>query len=161
MVRRLGIALAALLAAVLTIRASNGLLAAPTPGAEAEIRAVLAMQTEAWNRGDIDGFMMGYWKSDETMFVSAKGVTRGWREVLERYRRAYPDQKAMGRLSFSNLEIHVLCADAAYAIGEFHLQREKDQPSGVFTLSFKKFQEGWRIIADHTTQFPPPGDTKR
>jgi ketosteroid isomerase-like protein len=94
------------------------------------------------------------------MFVSAKGVTRGWREVLERYRRAYPDQKAMGRLSFSNLEIHVLCADAAYAIGEFHLQREKDQPSGVFTLSFKKFQEGWRIIADHTTQFSPPGDAE-
>lgn len=124
--------------------------------AEAQIRAVLDMQSAAWNRGDIDTFMTGYWKSEETEFVGASGITRGWRAVLERYRRNYPDPKAMGRLTFSNLELHVVCRDSAFVIGEFKLEREKDQPTGVFTLDFRKFTEGWRIVADHTTGYPAP-----
>ena len=124
--------------------------------AEAQIRAVLDMQSAAWNRGDIDTFMTGYWKSEETEFVGASGITRGWRAVLERYRRNHPDPKAMGRLTFSNLELHVVCRDSAFVIGEFKLEREKDQPTGVFTLDFRKFTEGWRIVADHTTGYPAP-----
>ena len=124
--------------------------------AEAQIRAVLDVQSAAWNRGDIDTFMTGYWKSEETEFVGASGITRGWQAVLERYRRNYPDPKAMGRLTFSNLELHVVCRDSAFVIGEFKLEREKDQPTGVFTLDFRKFTEGWRIVADHTTGYPAP-----
>jgi ketosteroid isomerase-like protein len=124
--------------------------------AEGRIRAVLDMQTVAWNRGDIDTFMTGYWKSDQTEFVGASGITRGWQAVLDRYRRNYPDGKAMGRLTFSNLEVHVTCRDSAFVIGEFQLDREKDRPAGIFTLNLRKFAEGWRIVADHTTGFPVP-----
>jgi Domain of unknown function (DUF4440) len=124
--------------------------------AEGQLRSVLDMQTVAWNRGDIDTFMTGYWKSDQTEFVGASGITRGWQAVLDRYRRNYPDGKAMGRLTFSNLEVHVTCRDSAFVIGEFQLDREKDRPAGIFTLNFRKFEEGWRIVADHTTGFPAP-----
>jgi len=154
MVRRNRMTAAVLLGAALSIGASSALSGSRESTPEGEIRTLLTMQTEAWNRGDIDGFMEGYWKSDQTEFVGAKGVSRGWQALLDRYRRDYPDQKAMGHLSFANLEVHVVCADGAYAIGEFHLQRENDQPAGVFTLYFRKFPEGWRIVVDHTTAFP-------
>jgi ketosteroid isomerase-like protein len=118
---------------------------------DAQIRALLDDQTAAWNRGDVEAFMAGYWKSEETEFVGANGVSRGWQALLERYRKNYPDRKAMGQLSFLNLEIHIVCPDAAYAIGQFKLERENDRPTGFFTLNFRKFAEGWRIVADHTT----------
>ena len=121
---------------------------------QSEIHALIEMQADAWNRGDIDAFMTAYWKSDETAFVGASGITRGWQAVLDRYHKNYPDRTAMGHLTFSGLEVHVLCPDAAFAIGQFHLQREKDKPEGLFTLTFKKFPEGWRIVLDHTTAFP-------
>lgn len=119
----------------------------------AQIRAVLDTQQAAWNRGDIDAFMKYYWRSEKTLFVGANGVTRGWQAVLDRYHRTYPDRQAMGRLTFSNIEVQQDCARAAVVIGEYHLQREKDNPSGVFTLNFRKFPEGWRIVVDHTTAF--------
>ena len=122
---------------------------------QSEIHALIEMQANAWNRGDMDAFMTAYWKSDDTAFVGASGITRGWQAVLDRYHKNYPDRTAMGHLTFSDLEVHVLCPDAAFAIGQFHLQREKDKPEGVFTLTFKKFPEGWRIVLDHTTAFPP------
>ena len=123
---------------------------------EVQIRALLVDQTAAWNRGDIDGFMAGYWKSDETEFVSAEGISRGWQALLDRYKRSYPDRKAMGLLSFANLEIRVECPNSAYAVGEYHLQREKDHPAGIFTLNLRKFPEGWRVVVDHTTAFATP-----
>lgn len=121
---------------------------------EAQIRAVLDMQTAAWNRGDIDTFMTSYWKSEQTEFLGANGIAHGWQAVLDRYHHSYPDRKTMGTVSFSDLEVHVTCADAAYVVGKFHLVRESDQPSGVFSLDFRKFPEGWRIVLDHTTAFP-------
>jgi ketosteroid isomerase-like protein len=130
--------------------------AAPERSAAVQIRSVLEMQSAAWNRGDLEAFMQGYWKSEETEFIGASGITRGWQAVLDRYRRNYPDGKAMGRLSFSNLEVHIVCPDAAFAIGNFQLEREKDRPAGIFTLNFRKFKEGWRIVADHTTGFATP-----
>src|ERR1700735_1479722 len=143
------------------LSASSGarLGATQQPTAEVQIRSVLDMQTAAWNRGDLDTFMTGYWKSEETEFVGASGISRGWQAVLDRYRRNYPDAKAMGRLTFSNLEVHVVGREYAVVIGEFKLEREKDQPSGVFTLNFRKFTEGWRIVADHTTGYPAPAST--
>lgn len=121
---------------------------------ERDIRELLAEQATAWNRGDIDSFMTSYWKSDQTLFVGATGVARGWQAVLTRYHRAYPDQRAMGHLTFSNLEVHSYCSDAATVLGNYHLDRENDHPEGVFTLDLRKFPEGWRIVVDHTTAFP-------
>ena len=126
---------------------------AAEPSDEAQIRALLQAQTDAWNRGDIDAFMVGYWKSDQTAFIGANGMTRGWQGVLDRYRKSYPDRKAMGRLTFSELEVQVLCPGEALVIGQFQLERESDKPAGIFTLNFRKFPEGWRIIVDHTTGF--------
>lgn len=134
---------------------------AQTPDAETEIRALLKEQAAAWNRGDIDSFMTSYWKSDQTLFVGATGLVRGWQAVLDRYHRVYPDRKAMGQLTFSNLEVHSYCSDAALVVGNYHLERENDHPEGVFTLDLRKFPEGWRIVADHTTAFrtAPPEQT--
>jgi ketosteroid isomerase-like protein len=146
------------LVAVLSLAALSSRSAAAPPQSDdaAAILTLLNDQTAAWNRGDVEGFMNGYWNSDQTEFVSADGVSRGWRALLERYRRSYPDRKAMGHLTFSGLEVRVDCPTAAYAVGEFHLQRENDNPSGVFTLDFRKFPEGWRIVVDHTTAFAKP-----
>jgi ketosteroid isomerase-like protein len=123
-------------------------------GEESQILKLLSEQADAWNRGDIDSFMTSYWKSDETLFVGASGVARGWQSVLARYHRVYPDRKAMGHLTFSNLEVHLWCADRALALGNFHLDRDNDHPEGIFTLDLRKFPEGWRIVVDHTTAFP-------
>ncbi len=128
---------------------------------ESQIRAVLDRQVAAWNRGDVDSFMKYYWRSDKTLFVGANGVTRGWQAVLDRYHRAYPNRSAMGRLTFSDIEIEEDCPRAAVVIGEYHLHRDKDSPSGVFTLNFRKFPEGWRIVVDHTTAFPSGGAGRR
>ena len=121
--------------------------------AESQIKQLLAAQADAWNRGDIDSFMTSYWKADETAFVGATGMARGWQAVLERYHRAYPNREAMGHLTFSNIEVHQECANSAFVIGQYHLQREKDHPSGIFTLDLRKFGDGWRIVLDHTTAF--------
>ena len=121
--------------------------------AESQIRQLLAHQADAWNRGDIDAFMTSYWKSDETTFVGASGIARGWQAVLERYHRTYPNRESMGRVTFSNIEVHQECPNSAFVIGQYHLQREKDHPSGIFTLDLRKFGDGWRIVLDHTTAF--------
>jgi ketosteroid isomerase-like protein len=78
-------------------------------------------------------------------------VTRGWQGLHDRYRRTYPDRAAMGRVSFSDLEIRLLGCDAALVLGRWRLDRERDTPGGVFTLVLRKFPEGWRIIHDHTS----------
>lgn len=124
---------------------------ARSAGPQAAIRAVLDGQVAAWNRGDVDAFMQTYWKSDATTFVSSGGIVRGWQAVLDRYRRTYPDRQAMGTVAFSDLEITILSPDSALVVGHYQLQREHDKPGGVFTLVFRKFPEGWRIISDHTS----------
>ena len=128
------------------------------------IKDVLERQVAAWNRGDIPAFMDGYWKSDDLEFVNAAGIFQGWQDVLKRYQHSYRDRAAMGHLTFSGVEIHALCPDAGFVVGHFRLDRElntekggqKDHPEGVFTLIFRKFPSGWKIINDHTTQFPSP-----
>ena len=118
---------------------------------EKDIRKVMDDQAIAWNRGDIDTFMVGYWRSPELKFVSGDRVTRGWQQTLDNYKRSYPDKAAMGALAFSDLEITVLSKDAAFVVGSWLLKREKDTPHGKFSLLFRKFREGWRIAADHTS----------
>lgn len=116
-----------------------------------EIRKVMDAQVTAWNKGDIEGFMQGYWNSPQMTFVSGDNVTKGWQPTLERYKKSYDSKAKMGELSFSDLEITVTGKDSAVVLGRFTLIREKDKPTGMFTLNFRKFKEGWRIILDHTS----------
>ena len=119
--------------------------------ASAAIRAVIEAQRDAWNRGDLEGYMDGYERSNDTVFVSGDNITRGWETVLERYKKNYGTRKKMGVLTFSDLEINVLSSDSAVVLGSWSLKRAKDQPHGKFTLVFKRTSKGWRIIHDHTS----------
>lgn len=111
------------------------------------IRDVLDAQVAAWNRGDIDAFMEGYWKSDELVFKSGADEQRGWQATLDRYRRAYDTREKMGTLSFSELRI----GPDAVVTGRWHLRRAAGDVGGGFTLLFREFPEGWRIVRDETT----------
>jgi ketosteroid isomerase-like protein len=124
---------------------------ASTSKATADITALLTGQAAAWNRGDLDAFMQPYAKTDTLRFASGGNVTLGWQATLDGYRKTYPDQAAMGTLSFTQLEITELAADAAIAFGRWQLTRTKDAPHGLFTLTLQKTAEGWRIIQDHTS----------
>lgn len=115
------------------------------------IRAVLVAQQEAWNHGDVEAFLNGYWHSPDLTFSGTSGISRGWDGVLARYKKNYPDRTAMGQLDFSDLEFHFLGPDAALILGHWHLKREKDDLGGVFSLVWQRFPEGWRIIHDHTS----------
>ena len=126
-----------------------------TSSAGSEIKSVLRMQQDAWNRGDIDRFMNGYAHSRDTVFISEDTVRRGWETVRDRYREKYSDRAKMGLLTFSDLEIMLLSPDSAVALGRWKLQRAKDRPHGRFTLIFRRLPEGWRIVHDHTSAAPP------
>jgi uncharacterized protein (TIGR02246 family) len=130
-------------------------LPAQTAKAVGDIQSVLHAQQEAWNRGDIDGFMNGYARSASTVFISGDEARRGWETVRERYRQRYSDRTKMGALTFSEIEITVLSPDAAAVLGRWRLKRANDEPHGRFTLIFKLLPEGWRIVHDHTSTAPP------
>lgn len=131
------------------------LFAAPSEADEKAIRAVLDAQQAAWNHGDVDAFLVGYWHSNELTFSGSSGVARGWDGVLARYKKNYPDRAAMGQLDFSDLEFRFLEPDAALVLGRWHLKREKDDVGGVFTLVWQRFPDGWKIIHDHTSAVAP------
>lgn len=121
------------------------------PTTEAAIRAVLERQAFDWNRGDTEGFLTGY--APETVFVSDK-ITRGLEEVRVRYQSVYPTRASMGKLTFSDIEVHSIDASNAYVIGRFRLQRDADSggdTQGVYTLLFKRTPKGWKIVLDHTS----------
>jgi ketosteroid isomerase-like protein len=116
-----------------------------------EIVSIMNMQAADWNRGDIDAFMKGYWNSEKLVFASGDGLTRGWQPTLDRYKKSYDSRAKMGTLTFSDLEVNVISKDAAVVLGSWSLAREKDNPHGKFTLIFRKFKDGWRIVHDHTS----------
>src|SRR5438309_11390016 len=126
-------------------------LAQPNKTSQTAIRAVLDAQRDAWNRGDIEGYMNGYDRSPNTEFVGGDTITRGWQTVLERYRKNYNSLEKMGTLTFSDLEITMLSDDAALVLGRWHLKRASDEPHGTFTLLFRKTKAGWRIGHDHSS----------
>ena len=132
----------------------------PQPKAEpaeaadvATIRALLEAQTSAWNRGDLEGYMQGYWRSGELTFFSGASRTAGWEKTLQRYKRAYKSGgRQMGRLSYREIKVELLGADAAFVRGKWQLKmREGASPQGVFTLVLKRFPEGWKIVHDHSS----------
>lgn len=140
---------------VLILSTSAVSRAAPSNEGEAEIRAVMQAQQDAWNRGDLEGFMKGYARSDAIVFVSGDDVTRGWQTVYDRYKAKYSDRAKMGKLNFSELEITSLGADSALVLGRWELVRQADKPHGRFTLLFRRTPEGWRIVHDHSSAASP------
>jgi ketosteroid isomerase-like protein len=119
---------------------------------DAAVRSVLQSQVDAWNHHNLEQFMAGYWNSSDLTFVSGTTQTQGWEPTLQRYRHTYQSEgRAMGTLSFADLSVAPLGADFALVRGKFQLvMPEGKEPHGVFTLIFRKFPEGWRIIHDHT-----------
>jgi ketosteroid isomerase-like protein len=139
------------IAATLLTLAASSVRAADTTAIQSAVRAVLDQQVKDWNAGEIGKFMRGYDRSEKTRFASGGNITLGWQSVLERYQRTYSDKAAMGMLTFSDLDITVASEDTVLAFGRWHLKREKDEPSGLFTLLFRKTADGWRIVHDHTS----------
>jgi beta-aspartyl-peptidase (threonine type) len=119
------------------------------------IRSVLDDQVKAWNEGKIEEFMKGYWNSDETSFVSGGTITKGYAEVLARYKKGYDSREKMGILTFDDVQIRLMSPSSAVTTGIFRLQRANDKPWGRFTLIFEKKPEGWRIVYDHTSSASP------
>ena len=116
-----------------------------------QIKSVLIKQQDAWNRGDIEGYMQGYWKSDSLLFTSGGNFQRGWKATYEKYKKSYDTKAKMGKLDFSKLEINLLSEESVWIFGYWELKREKDNPKGVFTLVLRKFKDGWKVIHDHTS----------
>lgn len=130
---------------------------------EKQIAAVLSAQSAAWNRGDIDGFMEHYWKSDRLTFSSGGKTTRGWEKTRADYKRRYPTRDSMGRLSFSKLEVTPIGDSAALVLGRWRLQRRRDPVGGNFSLLFRRMHGRWLIVHDHTsrdTKTVPAGDVR-
>lgn len=118
---------------------------------EAQIRQLLATQTEAWNRGDLEGFMQTYWKSDSLMFIGKNGIKWGWQQTLDNYKKSYPDTTAMGKLSFDILVVKKLSPGYYYVVGKWMLKRTIGDLSGHYDLLLRKEKGRWVIVADHSS----------
>ncbi|HEY9533834.1 MAG TPA: nuclear transport factor 2 family protein [Mucilaginibacter sp.] len=112
---------------------------------------VMNTQRDAWNRGDLEGFMQGYWKSDSLMFVGKTAPTYGWQNTLNNYKRGYPDKAAMGVLTFDILKVKVLDPKNAFLFGGWHVKQTGKMLEGYYTLWFKKINGKWVIVCDHTS----------
>ena len=118
---------------------------------ETTIRQIMAKQEAAWNRGDLEAFMAGYWKSDSLRFIGSSGLTYGWQQTLDNYKKGYPDQEAMGQLKFTILSVEKLSRKSAFVVGKWHLTRSIGDLSGHYTLLWKKIKGTWVIVADHSS----------
>jgi hypothetical protein len=120
--------------------------------AENTIRQTMSAQVSAWNRGELDQYMIGYWPSDSLKFIGSRGLTYGYSTTLANYKKSYPDRAAMGILKFNLISVEILSPDAAHVVGKWALARpEKGDLSGHFTLLWRKFGEKWVIVADHSS----------
>jgi len=118
---------------------------------EKQILAILEKQTQSWNCGDLRGFMNGYWKSDSLMFIGKSGITYGWQQALDNYKKGYPDTASMGKLSFELITVKRLSEDYFFVIGKWHLSRSIGNIGGAYTLLFRKIKNQWVIITDHSS----------
>ena len=115
------------------------------------IRNTLAEQTTAWNAGDLEKFMEGYWRSDSMMFIGKSGATYGWDNTLQNYKKNYPDTAAMGKLAFELISVKRLSVMYYSVVGKWHLKRSIGDVGGAFTLIFKKIKKKWVIVQDHSS----------
>lgn len=118
---------------------------------EIEVRNLLAKQNAAWNRGDIDAFMVGYWENDSLMFIGQSGVTYGYKNTLANYKKNYPDTTVMGKLAFTLIHVKQLSPEYFHVTGKYYLTRTIGDASGHFTLVFRKIDGRWMIISDHSS----------
>ena len=129
-------------------------VAVQDPGiAKENIRKIMQAQSECWSQGNLECFMQDYWKSDSLLFVGKNGLTYGWQKTLDNYKKSYPDPAAMGQLTFDLKELRQLSPETMLVVGKWHLQREATlgDLQGHFSVVFKQFPEGWKIIADHSS----------
>ena len=146
-----------LIAAAVSLTVTNPSLSAargasPAGSTEHQIRGVLDAQVAAWNRGDLEGFMTGYWRSPKLSFYSGANKLAGWQETLDRYRQRYKgDGREMGQLEFSDIEVDALGSNSAFVRGRWHLKMGSGEAGGLFTLIFRRFSQGWKIVHDHTS----------
>jgi len=116
-----------------------------------EIQTIMKKQEDAWNRGNLEGFMQGYWKSDSLRFIGKRGITYGWQQTLDNYKKGYPSTEAMGTLQFTNLSMELTGDSSAYVIGQWQLFRTADTLSGHYSLLWKMKNDQWLIVADHSS----------
>lgn len=122
------------------------------PGMPTEVVQIMSRQMESWNRGDLNGFMSGYWESDSLMFIGGTGITYGHAATLARYQSSYPDAMAMGTLSFVNVRWESVGANAGWLVGRWHLaKQERADAEGMYTLLWRKLDGRWLIVADHSS----------
>ena len=112
------------------------------------IHKVLEKQKTAWSNNNIEDYMLGYWKSDSLKFYGSNGITYGWKNTLERYKKAYPTKDHTGKLDFKTIDISKISEDAYFVMGEFYLVRKTGNANGIFMIIFKKINGLWKIIAD-------------
>ena len=118
---------------------------------ELAIREVMQNQEKCWNVGDLDCFMEGYWKSEKLVFVGSRGLTYGWQNTLDNYKKSYPTPEKMGTLTFEILIIEPLSDDFWSVVGKWSLERKDDSPSGHFSLIFRRLGNDWVIVSDHSS----------
>jgi len=127
------------------------LVALAQPRDAVSIRKVLDEQIKEWNKGNIEGFMQGYWRSDSLMFIGKSGINWGWQKTLDNYRKNYPDTIAMGKLSYDIILVKELSPEYYYVVGKWMLKRSIGDLSGHYNLLFRKINGSWLIIADHSS----------
>jgi ketosteroid isomerase-like protein len=116
-----------------------------------QILSILDRQTKAWNRGDVDAFMVGYWEHDSLMYIGKSGVTYGYAPTLRNYKKNYSDTAQMGRLSFTILHVNRLSPEYYFVVGKWFLKRSVGDIGGHYTLLFRKINGKWVIVADHSS----------
>ena len=116
-----------------------------------QVSKILFQQQQDWNNGHIDAFMEAYWKSEELQFGGGNGITRGWQQTLESYKKRYPDKAAMGHLTFEIIDLTQHSRKVVSLTGSWQLERENDRPGGYFLLIWRKIKGEWKIVADHTS----------
>ncbi len=118
---------------------------------EKYISATLEQQTNAWNKGDLAAFMEPYWHNDSLRFIGKSGITYGWQQTLDNYKKNYPTPEAMGTLDFTIIKLEKLSGQYYSVIGKWHLARTIGDLQGYFTLLWKKINGKWVIVQDHSS----------
>jgi ketosteroid isomerase-like protein len=118
---------------------------------EKQILGILEKQTQAWNRGDLASFMVGYWQNDSLMYIGKSGITYGYAYTLANYKRNYADTASMGKLSFTILQLKKLSDEYYFLVGKWHLKRSIGDVGGHYSLLFRKINGEWTIVADHSS----------
>ncbi len=118
---------------------------------EKDITTVLYKQVSEWNKGSVDDFMKGYWENDSLMYVGGKGVTYGYNNILNNYKKSFPDTATMGKLHFNILHVKRLSPEYYFVVGKYTVVRSAGNAEGHFTLVFRKINGKWVIVSDHSS----------